>query len=753
MYRFYSSLLCSLLALLGKTVTCDYIIDASQGLGRMFDGIGGISGGGATSKLLVNYPKKQRDEILDYLFKPNYAASLQILKVEIGGDSQSTDGSESSHMHTEEDENYQRGYEWFMMKEAKKRNPDIILYGLPWVFPGWLGGGKFDPFSNRTNLVRYTTNWVKGAKREHNLTINYVGVWNERTCDYDYIKMLRKALDVDGFNDVKIVACDGGWGFIDDVISDQDLADSINVLGAHYPGSQTPSNALRIDRKLWASEEYSAYNDDKGGGCWARILNEGYTDGFLTAFISWNLISSYYKNLPYSRSGLMTADEPWSGHYTVNSPIWISAHHTQFYRPGWQYLLHGYGVGNLALNGSYISLISPDHQDLTVVIETMDPNIVTCFYPQPKYNISSQTAVFNIGGKLKRQINMLYVWRTRLTFDGKDSLFQQLDPIKVIDGKFILHLNTNEVYTLSTIHRSKQVTPAIKPSGQFPTDYSDDFEDYPEFGEPYNFAQQAGVFEVRTFVTDGKAENVMQQVVPEPPIDTCLPKRMTRPITLIGNYNWTDADVSVDFNIPTKGGATGVFVAQRVETGGCNVMYSSGVYLWLTPPCGYILSSDYAKTKVYDSGWAKIERDTWYTLRLQVQGNHTIAYLNGEKIVDALINPQSTNGFIGVGTENFANASFNNFKMQSPGPNIPHQYREEIPKRPYSCIIDKEEYVSDKDEILTNRNLNSQGKLHANVARLHQQGNPMFPKHSKKIKEQVFGNGVFKQEIPNNYKP
>ena len=96
-------------------------------------------------------------------FQPNFGASLQILKVEIGGDSQSTgevklfvwlelergsspaaiwkvnhrgvfnrslllfvlfllstDGAEASHMHSAHDENYNRGYEWWLMTEAKK---------------------------------------------------------------------------------------------------------------------------------------------------------------------------------------------------------------------------------------------------------------------------------------------------------------------------------------------------------------------------------------------------------------------------------------------------------------------------------------------------------------------------------------------------------------------------------------------------------------------------------------------------------
>ncbi len=32
------------------------------------------------------------------------------------------DGTESSHMHSPDDENYQRGYEWWLMVQAKKVN-------------------------------------------------------------------------------------------------------------------------------------------------------------------------------------------------------------------------------------------------------------------------------------------------------------------------------------------------------------------------------------------------------------------------------------------------------------------------------------------------------------------------------------------------------------------------------------------------------------------------------------------------------
>ena len=59
------------------------IVDiAAASRGQLWGGIGAISGGGATSALLRPYPEQQRSEILDLLFKPSFAASLPILKVE-----------------------------------------------------------------------------------------------------------------------------------------------------------------------------------------------------------------------------------------------------------------------------------------------------------------------------------------------------------------------------------------------------------------------------------------------------------------------------------------------------------------------------------------------------------------------------------------------------------------------------------------------------------------------------------------------
>src|SRR5438552_9756968 len=111
--------------------TTTITVNGTQG-GRTFDGIGAISGGGGNTRLLTDYPATQQQQILDYLFKPGYGADLQILKVEIGGDTNSTDGSESSIEHASSAVSCNAGYEWQLMQAAKARNPAIKLYGLAW---------------------------------------------------------------------------------------------------------------------------------------------------------------------------------------------------------------------------------------------------------------------------------------------------------------------------------------------------------------------------------------------------------------------------------------------------------------------------------------------------------------------------------------------------------------------------------------------------------------------------------------------
>ncbi|KAM8737645.1 galactocerebrosidase isoform 2-T2 [Acanthopagrus schlegelii] len=656
-------LLVSLLCL-GSSVhlsSCQtYVLSDRDGLGREFDGIGGLSGGGATSRLLVNYAEPYRSQILDFLFKPNFGASLHILKVEIGGDAQTTDGTEPSHMHYENDENYFRGYEWWLMKEAKKRNPNITLIGLPWAFPGWVGRGKNWPYDFPDITAAYVVNWILGAKQYHDLDIQYVGIWNERNFDSKYIKVLRDMLDKVGLADVGVIAADGDWSIADSMIVDPYLNDSVEVIGAHYPGTITVKEAVKTQKKLWSSEDYSTFNDEVGGGCWARILNQNYVNGLMTATISWNLVASYYEELPFGRDGLMTAEEPWSGNYVVDSPIWITAHTTQFTQPGWSYLQT---VGHLEQGGSYVAL-TDGRGNLTVVIETMTHNHSVCIRPPLlPFNVTSQSATFQLKGSFA-SISELQVWRSQFNFKTqKPSFFEKLTPLKLVDGSFILHLAEDEVYTLTTVRTGQKGSYPDPPrSARFPKVYKDDFNvRNPPFSEAPNFADQAGVFEYYINMTDpGPHVFTFRQVLTERPITWATDAAQA--ISVIGDYQWQNLTVTCDvFLESVKTG--GVFIAARVNKGGDLVRSANGVFFWVFADGTYKITNDLAGETVLAEGKSGTRAYVWQTLSLTVEGQYASVQLNGYPLWKNAVVLTPKNGWAAIGTHSFELAQFDNFAV------------------------------------------------------------------------------------------
>ena len=90
---------------------------------RVYDGVGAVLGGGGNARYLMDYPEPERGQILDYLFKPGYGASLQLLKLEIGGGAGSSDGSEPSIEPVQGQINCNAGYELSIAAQAVARNP------------------------------------------------------------------------------------------------------------------------------------------------------------------------------------------------------------------------------------------------------------------------------------------------------------------------------------------------------------------------------------------------------------------------------------------------------------------------------------------------------------------------------------------------------------------------------------------------------------------------------------------------------
>jgi hypothetical protein len=410
--------------------------------GRIFDGIGAISGGGGNSRLLIDYPAKQRNQILDYLFKPGYGASLQILKLEIGGGANSTDGSEPSIEDTRGTVDCNVGYEFWLAEQAKKLNPNIKLYGLAWTAPGWIGHGNF--WSQ--DMINYLMKWI-GCAQSHGLTINYLGGWNERGYVASWYEDLHAAIEARHLP-TQIVADDSGWDEADAMATDPTFANAVSILGAHYScaggdggnadSCSTTQNALNTGKPLWDSEQGSQ-DDNSGALALIRAITRGYIDADMTALLNWPLIASMTSNLPFPTDGMMVADQPWSGNYSVGENAWVTAQVTQFAQPGWQFLNSGSGyLGGNRTNGSYISLASPSKTDYSTVVETTTAT-------------AAQTATLTVPASLAGKT--VQVWATNLGSTNSADYFVHLGNITPdSSGTFNYTLQPDYVYTFSTVN-------------------------------------------------------------------------------------------------------------------------------------------------------------------------------------------------------------------------------------------------------------------------------------------------------------
>jgi galactosylceramidase len=516
-------------------------IDGSTA-GKRFDGIGVVDGGGATSVLLKDYPDPQRSQILDLLYKPKFGASVGALLVEIPGDGNSTQGSMPSHMHSRDDLNYHRGYTWWILQQAKQRNPSLTLTGMAWSAPGWLGNGLF--WSSDT--ASYYIKWLSGLRHVYGLEFDALGMRNEKGVDFEFAKTMRASLNANGFSKVKVQGFDN-WtstklDFVQEMLSDPSKRNAIDILSAHTlvstpatGGNKIMEWAKALNKPLWNSEEH-IYKS--GFDCEISIVqgfNLNYIRYGTSLVVNWYGIAGVYPEEPYSElPSALLARSPWSGNYSVREALWGYAHYGQFTSPGWQYLNNGAGI--LGGGGSYVSLKSPG-EDYSVIIETKGAK-------------SEQQLTLQIGQGLSSK--ELHVWRS-----NANEQFVKQPNILPDRGTISLSLDPDSIYSLTTTSGQKKGSfvdvPVAKP---FPFPYSETFEEYaaPEaYGYlPRYTADIDDVFEVVD--RPDKRGKCLRQVVPIPPI-SWAPE--WQPYTILGDDQWQDYDVSADVDL-NAGDSAGV---------------------------------------------------------------------------------------------------------------------------------------------------------------------------------------------------
>jgi len=642
--------------------------------GQPLYGIGGVSGGGATSRLLIDYVEPQRSQILDYLFKPYFGASYHILKVEIGGDSQSTDGTESSHMHSADDLDYNRGYEWWLMEQAKMRNPNIKLYGLPWAFPGWVGNGSGSPYTYPQQTAEYITKWVAGAEQK-GLHIDYIGIWNERDSDATYVKTLRKMLDKAGFSKTTIVAADGGSDICNDLHADADYASAVGIIGLHYPSDYSNyDNCHSLNKPLWSSEESSSYDDLNGAACWGRVITSHWVLSQMTSSIMWNLVGAYFEGTNWYASSTLTAVQPWSGYYEISPVIWASAHVTQFTQPGWIYLQNNRGSGELLRGGFYTTLVDPANTDFSLVIVKISEDHAACTRPSlPHFNVSAETVVFELGRSMGKVTSLAY-WVSNFQDIKADQFVRQDDLVVNADGTFKVHIPVGAMITLSTIKHGPQKgsfdnMPSSEP--MVPLPIVDTFDSYEESSEAQWWSDQVGIFEVHAIDSSNK---VMRQMVPEAPV-AWGGGGENGPLTLNGMREWQDISIKTVFRVPAD--STGL-VAGCIGTRSDQIG-SNGIFFCVYTAGNWSLSTSSAQIKtgvpspdaIISTGRlpSSMTRGDWHSISLLAVDSIAVAAFDGHTVISGQAIRNLDTGFAMFGTNAWIPIEFDAVSITSAGPN------------------------------------------------------------------------------------
>ena len=646
-FALVAALLVNWAAPAAQAATSTSITVDGSGAGRMFDGVGAISGGGGNTRLLVDYPEPQRSQILDYLFKPGYGASLQTLKIEIGGDTNTTDGAEASHEHTRGTVDCDQGYEWWLAEQAKLRNPDIKIYGLAWGAPGWVGSGTF--FT--TDAVNYLMDWM-GCAAQHNLTVDYLGGWNERSFNPSWYESLKSALTSHGYS-TKVVAADDNWSPADAMTTDSAFDNAVDIVGVHYPcgyrdggaignnadftNCPSTSNALNLGKPLWASENGSQ-DAEAGATQVAKAVNRDYIDGRMTAYYNWPIVAGLYPNTYFAFNGLAVADEPWSGHYSISKTAWVIAHTTQFARIGWQYLdsASGYLGGNQS-NGSYVTLKSPNGSDYSTVIETVDAT-------------AAQTLDVHVAGGLST--GQVHVWATNLTSPYDSDHFVHTTDVTPSGGSYTLTLQPGYVYTVTTTTGQGKGTAASPSAAPLSLPYSDTFETPAATTSPKYFTDMNGAFQT-VACGGGRAGTCLRQMAAATPVRWTA-ENYYAPYTVMGDDSWGNYTVTADTMLEQSGA---VELLGRIGMQGRNDNGLQAYHLRVSDTGSWsILKSDvnngngtWAFTTLAGGTTTALGTNQWHTVALTMQGSTISATLDGTTL-GSVTDTSYTHGRAGLGT-------------------------------------------------------------------------------------------------------
>ncbi len=626
--------------------------------GQVFDGVGAISGGGGMTRLLIDYPAAQRAQILNYLFGPG-GASLQVLKMEIGGDAGQSDGAEPSVEHSKGQIDCQSGYEWWLAEQAVARDPHITLMGLQWSAPGWVG----TVFSSAD--IGYIIEWLNCAK-SHHLTVGYVGGWDENGFKIAWYEALRQALNSSGYRSVKIIAADSfpgpayrwarTWQVANAAAEDPAFKAALSAIGVHDTCGgpttgfvcQSTVTARKLGLPLWESELGTLHLSPAAANM-ARAINNGYIQADINGFIEWPLTAAAAPVLPYGDRGLLTANQPQSGWYSVNQITWAIAQTTQFTQPGWRHVLGA--AGPIGKSGNYVAYEAPNRRDWSLVAENTGSHA--------DQEVGTQTITVHLTGGLAA--TDIRVWETNLLAGDPAQWFYRRADIHPVRGTFTYALPSGYIASFTSTTgqaHARYQSPADKPMTLPYTATAD------ASNEAWGLDAQEGAFLYEPCL-DGATGQCIQQMAERKPVFWQSPTQGTpTPYAVVGAGDWANYTVSVSVlfsSASASAGLIGRFTQQATDPKLFDAYQFDlrGDGVWV------LLLNGRGGAKVLAHGSVSgVVPGSWYPIALNLTGNQLTASVNGTAVARVTSSVYQS-GLAGI-ESNWASVQFNGLSVSQP---------------------------------------------------------------------------------------
>ena len=496
-------------------------------------------------------------------------------------------------------------------------------------------------------MADYYVAWLSGLRQVYGLELDAIGCHNEKGCNYDFAKALRRTMNERGFSNVKLHAFDN-WGdwkmdFLKDMEKDAELRQAIDIVSAHTfseiqlkPEQRQAAEAM--GKPIWNSEDHNYLPGFDALITIVKCFNENYIVSGVTKVVNWYDIAGVYPLEPYSHDpAMLLAHEPWSGHYEVRESLWGYAHYGQFTEVGWRYL--DPGCTSLQGGGSMVTLKHPQNNDYSIIIETKDAT-------------APQTIEVQLGKGMSTQ--PLCVWCST-----EQEQFVQQNSITPRKGRYTLTLQPHAVYSLSTTRgQQKGHFAQIPQSEPFPLPYSDNFErqNPAEWGYlPAYLADLIGAFEIVN--APDRQGYCLRQTVGEHTL-SWAPE--WNHYTIVGDSAWSNYEVSADVYLHPNDEA-GV-MGRLCDVGTGYGVWPKGYYLKLDENGNCTLVQTNGKPNPNElvgdaeqQALIKARKDTeaggehilaqakvegvkacqWHNLRLHMQDSLLTGYVDGVEVVRA----------------------------------------------------------------------------------------------------------------------